>query len=446
MSEEDFTQLKAEQGIIVDFLTFPLKFIELLEECISSSSGRFLAVLNVSRLDSSFSIVEANQFRHLAHITLGFRPGNDASIKQYLANRVTELKRTREDLDAKLSQTALHLQSVEADFAKQGTELRNLQVQLSSAEREHIASNASALADAKHSSMREIEEMKAAHEKYCEELVGRHSAQTEALSRRNGQLDEENRQLTTSKHELENKVVELTAKLNTSVDEVKALRADNGSLKEENRSLDGLKHENAKSLTEYAVRVSGMEQALKDKEELGLILQKRLDDAEAHRTAIGEALEQTRSSAAGAEERATIAAAEIDRGNQIIEKLQTELREARAKIKLQKSVFKQQETALSQKQEELDKHTRAGTAAQQAVEAKSDEATRLRLIIEDQKAKLLESQELLKSNQQMIQWLNSQITEAQLGKVGGSRYAFRTSVASALAGKPGGDILGVPGN
>ena len=447
VSEEDFTVLKAEQGIIVDFATFPLKFIELLEECISSAaSGRFLAVLNLSRGDSTFSIVEANQFRHLAHITLSFRPGNDASIKQYLAGRVLELKKVREDLCAKLSQTETHLQGLQADFTSQSAELRNLQVRLSSSEREHIASNASALADAKHSSMREMEEMKAGHERHCEELMRRHTAQMDALLGRNEELDGTNKSLTASKYELENKVAELTAKLNSSTDEVKSLRAEGVNLKEENRALDSLKHEHTKGLTEYAVRVSGMEQALKDREEMGRVLQQRLDDAEAHRAAIGDALEQTRSTAASAEERATIAAAEIDRGNQIIEKLQTELREARAKLKLQKSVFKQQETAMAQKQEELEKHARGEAAVKQLADGKTDEIERLRSIVDDQKSKLHESQELLKSNQQMIQWLNSQITEAQLGKVGGSRYSFRTSMATTLAGKPGGDILGVHGN
>ena len=447
VSEEDFTVLKAEQGIIVDFATFPLKFIELLEECIASAaSGRFLAVLSLSRGDSTFSIVEANQFRHLAHITLGFRPGNDASIKQYLAGRVLELKGARADLGAKLSQTEAHLQGLQADFASQGSELRNLQVRLSSSEREHIASNASALADARHTSMREMEEMKASHERHCEELARRHDAQADALARRAEQLDGENKSLTACRYELENKVAELGAKLKSATEEVGSLRAEGAGLKEENRALDSLKHEHTKGLTEYAVRVSGMEQALKDREEMGRVLQQRLDDAEAHRAAIGEALEQTRSTAAGAEERATIAAAEIDRGNQIIEKLQTELREARAKLKLQKSVFKQQETAMAQKQEELERHARGEAAVQQLADAKTDEISRLRSIVEDQKSKLLESQELLKSNQQMIQWLNSQITEAQLGKVGGSRYSFRTSMASTLAGKPGGDILGVHGN
>ena len=35
MSEEEFYQLKQEQGLLVDFPSFPMKFIELLNMCIA---------------------------------------------------------------------------------------------------------------------------------------------------------------------------------------------------------------------------------------------------------------------------------------------------------------------------------------------------------------------------------------------------------------------------
>jgi spindle assembly abnormal protein 6 len=38
VNEDDFQSLKVEQCILVDFATFPHKFIELLEQCIVSSS------------------------------------------------------------------------------------------------------------------------------------------------------------------------------------------------------------------------------------------------------------------------------------------------------------------------------------------------------------------------------------------------------------------------
>ena len=88
VSEEEFQSLKVEQSILVDFHQFPDKFIELLEECVSSrgeANPRFLAVLRLGAEegdDSALGVVETNKFKHLSHISLAFAPGDDASIKK----------------------------------------------------------------------------------------------------------------------------------------------------------------------------------------------------------------------------------------------------------------------------------------------------------------------------------------------------------------------------
>ena len=105
VSEDEFQSLKVEQSILVDFAQFPDKFIELLEECIASrgeENPRFLAVLRVGAdgepdQNSSLGVVETNKFKHLSHISLAFKPGDDASIKQYLAARLMDVKGERDD-------------------------------------------------------------------------------------------------------------------------------------------------------------------------------------------------------------------------------------------------------------------------------------------------------------------------------------------------------------
>lgn len=85
VTEDDFQCLKADQGILVDFASFPGKIISLLERCISSHASdtpRFQAVLSCRPSDSTLKIVETNDFKQLAHITLAFKPGNDFTVKQ----------------------------------------------------------------------------------------------------------------------------------------------------------------------------------------------------------------------------------------------------------------------------------------------------------------------------------------------------------------------------
>lgn len=94
IGEYDFHNLKRDQCIIVDFLAFPSKLISLLQTC-SSRNGSSRSIQGSSTfkttLDATsglFSVVEANEFKNLTHISLQLRPANDATIKMYLAARL----------------------------------------------------------------------------------------------------------------------------------------------------------------------------------------------------------------------------------------------------------------------------------------------------------------------------------------------------------------------
>ena len=75
-----------------------------------------------------------------------------------------------------------------------------------------------------------------------------------------------------------------------------------------------------------------------------------------------------------------------------------------------------------------DAATRERAEATRETDACRSEIRALTARVEDQRRKLEESQALLASNQQMITWLNGQVNEAQLGRLGtSSRYSFRPS-------------------
>lgn len=53
-------------------------------------------MLHIRTGDSTFTVVETNQFKHLSHLSLVFRQGNDSVIKQFLAGRLAEYKASGE--------------------------------------------------------------------------------------------------------------------------------------------------------------------------------------------------------------------------------------------------------------------------------------------------------------------------------------------------------------
>ena len=126
VGEDDFQQLKAEQGIVVDFSDFSEKLVGLLRKCVASRAEavpRFRALLCESNGQSVFKLVETNDFKQLAHISLCFRPGTDAAVKSFLAFRMSELRRDRDILSEQLRSTHLQLETAQQKVGAQQEEL-----------------------------------------------------------------------------------------------------------------------------------------------------------------------------------------------------------------------------------------------------------------------------------------------------------------------------------
>lgn len=181
VSEDEFHELKQQQRLLVDFLTFPTNLIELLQCCLKDSKRAlsvhdsdgdaaggeaaimnsdvdvvnplsrsqgpvplryvlclyvsvmllyyfnalcrsvrsYLAVLNTCDVEgkSVFSIVETNPFKHLTHLSLQFFPGDDAAIKTYLAARLAQINANKRFLSSTLKQTSLDLKRTQESEA-----------------------------------------------------------------------------------------------------------------------------------------------------------------------------------------------------------------------------------------------------------------------------------------------------------------------------------------
>lgn len=112
VNEQIFHRIKSEQHILVDFQTFPQKFVELLESCHqgikeptseTTYPGSYLSVTTNVRLsavlvlgpggvEANLCIVESNQFREITHLSLKLHKGSDEYLKNHLAYRMNRYK------------------------------------------------------------------------------------------------------------------------------------------------------------------------------------------------------------------------------------------------------------------------------------------------------------------------------------------------------------------
>ena len=477
ISEDEFHALKAEQSILVDFPTFPLKLVELLRHCQAAhaeENPRFVATLSTLGGAPVFALTEINTFRQVTHLSLRFVAGNDGAIKKYLAGRVADFKT---DIAALREEGALRtrqLQETAALAAQQAERLRAADEEHARVASELHAQHAAAVAEVKEQSVAAQQGQARAADAERARLGEKAEAEVGAARQAQRAAEAQAASLTASSHELQLRLSDREAKLAGVEQEVALLRKTTAELREENAELAATKHRQEKAAgakevrracpaphtvplsphtptsstahlrsppappplaTHAQVELSALTQSVTDKEEL-LAKQAALLEAanDAKRNAM-ESAAHFKEDNLKLQARVAAAAAEITKGNTIIAKLQGDKKGLQGKLKLKAAVIAQQHEAAAAKQSELETseraaaETRAKLAEATAEKERSDEGG------EATKAQLAEAQELLRSNQQVIQWLNKELNDAQSGhRLYGGAYASRMAAFRPAAG------------
>ena len=461
VTEDSFQRLKHDQSILVDFTDFPSHLIALLDQCIQAKQDvqpKFLCVLNTSKpkpaawdsLDDETSsekssaekaaikelfplvgtsvvgIVETNQFKHLCHISMKFQPGNDTRIKEYLSQRLSEVRAANSVLTSQLGQSRENVAQLSSDLKYLKEDFASEQQARKEQNTHWSAEKQTLLTDCKEELMSEVSELKKKHEKEKAALEAEFKAVRDQLSDSNSKLDERVRNLQDEKFSLDAKSREPAVKVESLESDLKLSRELESELKQSNLDLDSGKHQAEKQANHLMLKVASLEATMKEKEALITTLKDQQHAGEQSTSALQGSFAEMKLALQRAEERATLSAQEVNKGNQIIDKLQNDLKSARSKAKLKSQVITQQENLLQEKQSAMDKLGRDAMVMKSQMEALSSEKSTLTSQCDDQKEKLKEAKKVLGQNQQMIQWLNNQINESQIAKYGGtSRFAFR---------------------
>lgn len=337
VSEEDFQSLKNEQGILVDFASFPLKVITLLDRCASPSAAdvtRFQAVLTIRGAESVFRIVEINDFKQLPHITLTFRPGNDSSVKQFLAFRLLEVKSNCSDLTNELQSTKSDKENLQIQLSSCQQQLADIKEEYSRHMLEAQAEFKTQRALTQEEGLREREALKDHHEKEKQDLERRFREQNDSLSSRASELDAENRKLRDQKYDLDSKVSELSHKLGSAEGSKRSLEEEASRLKQQNQQLSSEKHEREIQLNEARAKLIALDEKAQAQVEIIEQQRSRVRELEAAARQAEGRCEDLREASSGHEVRAREAQQELVKANQVIEKIM--VRSCRVRLGLQR--------------------------------------------------------------------------------------------------------------
>ncbi|KAM9331449.1 spindle assembly abnormal protein 6 homolog [Gastrophryne carolinensis] len=444
LGEEDFQSLKNQQGLLVEFSAFPQRFIDLLEQCISEQKKpmpRFLLqLLTCSNgqdcMSASLNIIETNPFKHLVHLSLKLLEGNDSDVKKYLANCIKSLKletsilkgklqKSEEDLSHKLSitQQALaekckELEKLRNEWTSQTSLITSRHAQEITAEREKVSQLQT--------------QYQLQFEQQKKELESSSNRTIQHLEGRVCELETLNKDLTEKKYKSESCIRELKGRLAALEEENYRTKQEAASLRRENATLDSECHEKEKLLNQYKMRAAVLEQEVKDKEQVVIRSTDACESAQEHKKKLEESLEQKQLQIGKLETTVKSLSEELIKANEIIKKMQMDMKKLVEKMKLKNAVTMQQEKLLGEKDLLLQKENQELTNVKHTLKMKEEEVLKLQEQLDNTSEKLEESKKLLKTNENVISWLNKQLNENKIATLQGPQvFEMPTSLKSA---------------
>ncbi|XP_066480150.1 spindle assembly abnormal protein 6 homolog isoform X3 [Tiliqua scincoides] len=449
ISEEDFQSLKLQQSLLVDFSAFPQRFIDLLQHCIQEQNNdipRFLLQLissgpNLDHTPSLLNVVETNPFKHLTHLSLKFLPGNDVEVKKFLATCLKCVKEEKLLLEQKLRKTeedlTIQLSYTQQSLSEKSRELDKLRNEWASNTASLNNKHTQELTNEREKALKAQAQYQQQNEQQKKDLESLHQKTVQQLQNRLKELETANKELTERRYKGESTVRELKAKLSGIEDECQRAKQEVLSLRRENATLDAECHEKEKQVNQLQTRVAVMEQEIKDKDQLVIRTKEVLDATQEQKANLEENTEKKQIQIGKLETTLKSLSAELLKANEIIQKLQGDVKTLMNKLKLKNTVTIQQEKLLAEKEEKLQKEQKELQEAESSLRERAQEVCRLKEQLETTVQKLEESKHLLKTNENVITWLNKQLNEIQMTRkqeaLGTSSTPSNTATRTAIS-------------
>ncbi|XP_060884384.1 spindle assembly abnormal protein 6 homolog isoform X1 [Labrus mixtus] len=425
VSEEDFQSLKVQQGLLIDFASFPQKFIDLLNLCSAeqeSDNPRFLLQLScqspVLEGPANFSVVETNAFKHLNHLFLRLAQGSDKDVKDYLAVCLSSLKTEKQALEMKLKKTeddlSRQLSYAQQTLTEKTKELDKLRSEWTSQSSGLSSRHTQELQSEREKAQELQSRLQQQTEQLRHELESAHKQSSQQLHGKLTELETSCRELTERKYKNESVIRDLKIKLVGAEEECQRSKQQVLSLRRENGTLDTEVHEKERLVSQLQMRVAVLEQEVKDKEQLMRRTKEVLDATQQQKESMEENAESKEHQIRKLEATVKSLSEELIKANGIIKKLQGEVRCLVGKLKIKNTVTVSQEKVLQETSEKLQNIERNLQCAQQQLTTKDKQVSKLKEQLETTVQKLNESKEVLKTNENVINWLNKQLNEKQL--------------------------------
>lgn len=413
--ETDYHVLKDDQGLLVDFLFFPQMIMELLTYCSPNSDfgSRYVCSIVKGPTEAQLNIIELSAFKQLAHLSLKFRLGQHEMLEKHLSKNLIKLKDENGQLQGRI-------RALEGGLGEEKRANADLKERLtrSELEKERILTQAetdikSRVNDTRELMMHENDRIKQQYESQLRDLRERTSSDIQRLQEEQAALTLKLRTITEDKAVLEQEYSD-QSKVNKQMQhELELAHTQLEPLRAGNLKLTSSQSSQERTITELTLKVQNYEQQLRDKEGI-------LEKVNELKTAMSDQLRQKEEEIASLkaqvrkfEDKLALSVQEINKGNQIIEKLQNRQKAKREKLKLKSAVLLQQEDVINKKQAQIEDCEREKYALQREITAREERIRATEKAAEELKRQLEETERNLQESRQHISYLSKEYTKTR---------------------------------
>ncbi|XP_014241189.1 spindle assembly abnormal protein 6 homolog [Cimex lectularius] len=416
LTEDDYQRLKSLQGLLVDFDNFPSQVIRLLEQC-SQEEGhdsKFHLILEEERKDNLHTylkIVEANNFKHLCHLTLQIQPGNDSDIKNLMLKKIKHLKdhnskaeKLISSLESQLQHKSKQLQSTEEKLHQVQEQWREDKIAFKAESTKEITEETEKFRKSQLDWQIRSQREKAEIEEKYQTMVKDRDAD---LSR----LRLENQILLEKRGTSDLTISDQARRLEQLEKELITIRNDLSSTRKHATKQESENHEREKVIHTLKTKIAVLEQELKDKTILMSKQQELLNVANDQKTRLEDVITEKDKNIQRKQLSLQNLSDELVKANEIITKMQKELAVINSKMQMRTTIALEQEKVVESHLKTITRLEEANKNLEKKITSNTETELSLKTTISELRDLIETKEKKIKDNERIIDWLNRRLTE-----------------------------------
>lgn len=409
LSDGDYTALRAEQRLTVDRAGFP----GMLRDLVGRYGARLTRggdAMPGAAGDVLLEVLEQGTYKVLTHLSLAMREASERVGKHHLASCLVKERERAKAAEEEVA--ALKRRVADAEGAAQrGVEAAR---EAERASERIVADLRVAHAREREASAREAQEIAARtaerHERELSAVVRERDERYRELEARAATEAARVSDLTDRLHAAQTSLKELGHSHSSASQQLEVAQREVARLREENAAIDRELFDLRKLTQQQSVSQAALEQNVADKEDLVNRMQSLVGTTEAQKRTLEESLALMRANEQRLEAKVRACAAEINKGNDIIRRLQADAQALVERGRLKSVVCERQEALIAQREAELSQLQSKLMAAEQRSAESRLEIKELSSRLADATNKIEDLGKIISNNESVIAYLSSSTT------------------------------------